>query len=174
MNRNTIISQSGANILSLIYFSFINPATTLKKINIQYYSQGATYQQTYYTADTVFTHKETDKVLACFDTSLSLYLPTSLIYKFNSSLRGIYIDLAFQTLVKKALEINKETYGLIDITLKPLVDACGVGVKSTGSFPDIKKVEALLNNVGSARVSLEGSFLHKLRPGVQFDLNGIV
>ena len=173
MNRNTIVRQSWAIILSLICFSFINPATTLKIINIQGYPQGATYQQTYYTADSVFTHKETDKVLTHLDTSVSLYLPTSSICKFNRSVRGIYIDLTFQTLVKNALKINKETYGLIDITLKPLVDTLGFGVKRTGSFPDSKKMKALLNYLGSARVWLEGSFLHILRPGVQFDLIGI-
>lgn len=145
----------------------------LNKFHIEGYSQGTTYQITYYAADSVVTQKETDSLLARLDRSVSLYQPSSLICKFNKSAKGIIIDEHFKVLVKKALEINKATNNKVDITVKPLVDAWGFGVKKPAKFPDSAAVKNILKNVGSDKIWLKGLFLHKKKPGVQIDLNGI-
>jgi thiamine biosynthesis lipoprotein len=145
----------------------------LKKFHIQGYSQGTTYQVTYYAADSAVTQKQTDSILARLDRSVSLYQSNSLICKFNASPKGIMIDHHFKILVQKALEINRATGGLVDITVKPLVDAWGFGVKKPAHFPDSAQVKALLKNIGPDKIWLDGSFLHKRLPGVQIDLNGI-
>jgi thiamine biosynthesis lipoprotein len=165
-------------LIALILFSAASIGVALGHINlvkylIEGYSQGTTYHVTYYAADSVVTQKQTDSLLARLDRSVSLYSPTSLICKFNRSAGGIMIDEPFRILVKKALEINRATYGLVDITVKPLVDAWGFGVKKPEHFPDAMQVKAILKNVGPDKIWLQGNFLHKKTPGVQIDLNGI-
>jgi thiamine biosynthesis lipoprotein len=151
----------------------IKPCDNLKRFIISGYSQGTTYQVTYYAADSIITQKQTDSLLARFDRSVSLYLPTSLICRFNQSARGIAVDKQFIVLVKKAIEVNRNTNGCVDITVKPLVDAWGFGVKRPDSFPDAARVKSILKNVGPDKIWLQGHFLHKKYPQVQIDLNGI-
>jgi thiamine biosynthesis lipoprotein len=145
----------------------------LKHWQITGYSQGTTYQISYYAADSIVTQAQTDSLLARLDQSVSLYKPTSLICQFNNSPSGILIDAPFKTLVSRALEINHATGGLVDITVKPLVDAWGFGVKKPSHFPDSAAVNAILKNIGSDKIKLEGNFLRKQLPGVQIDLDGI-
>ncbi|MES2278152.1 MAG: FAD:protein FMN transferase [Bacteroidota bacterium] len=157
---------------SIILLAFI-PPRPLQKFHIQGYSQGTTYQVTYYAADSVVSQKQTDSLLNRLDKSVNLYQANSLICKFNASPKGIMIDGHFRILVKKALEINHATGGLVDVTVKPLVDAWGFGVKKPAHFPDSARVKTILKNIGSDKIWLQGSFLHKKLPGVQIDLNGI-
>jgi thiamine biosynthesis lipoprotein len=159
-------------IAALFILSAYAPSP-LQRWQITGYSQGTTYQITYYAADSIVTQRQSDSLLSLLDNSVSLYQPSSLICQFNRSASGITIDEPFKVLVKKALEINHDTGGLVDITVKPLVDAWGFGVNKSAHFPDSAEVKAILQNVGSGKISLEGNFLHKTRPGVQLDLNGI-
>lgn len=143
------------------------------KFHIAGYSQGTTYQITYYATDSVVTQSQTDSLLEQLDRSISLYNSESLICKFNRSDDGIIIDEPFRVLVEKAFEINRVTDGLVDITVKPLVDAWGFGVKKPVKFPGQEEVIHILKNVGQDKLWLEGNYLHKQTPGVQIDLNGI-
>lgn len=159
--------------LTGINSTMIRPRADLRKFIINGYSQGTTYQVTYYAADSIVSQKQTDSLLASLDRSVSLYLPTSLICQFNRSASGIAIDEPFLMLVKKAMEVNRNTNGCVDITVKPLVDAWGFGVKKPDSFPDAARVKSILKNVGPDKIWLQGHFLHKKYPQVQIDLNGI-
>jgi len=152
---------------------WVNQASSLKKYHITGFSQGTTYQVTYYATDSIVTQKQTDGLLAQLDRSVSLYAPQSLICKFNRSEKGIVIDDHFLILIKKALEINRATDGLVDITVKPLVDAWGFGVKKPAHFPDSAEVKNMLRYVGPKQIWVKGHFLHKANPHVQIDLNGI-
>lgn len=147
--------------------------TTLKKFQISGYAQGTTYHIIYYAPDSTVTQKHTDSLLSRLDNSVSLYSPTSLICRFNTSARGIEVDEPFKLLIKKAIEVNRATSGAVDVTVKPLVDAWGFGVKKPVSPPDEQKIKKILKNVGVDKIWLIGNFLHKKHPGVQIDLNGI-
>jgi len=145
----------------------------LSKFHITGYSQGTTYQLTYYAEDSVITQKQTDSLLGCLDRSVSLYKPTSLICRFNHSEEGIMIDKPFRELIEKAVIVNRATSGLVDITVKPLVDAWGFGVEKSVATPDAEDIRNILLHVGQDKIWLEGDFLHKKTPSVQIDLNGI-
>lgn len=162
-----------ATLIVVLSCAFNTPYITFKKIEIKGYSQGTTYHIIYYAADSTVSQNQTDSLLSRLDQSVSLYLPKSLICNFNQSKKGITIDEPFRILVNKAVEINQATDGAVDITVKPLVDAWGFGVKKTAVFPDSAEVKHILKNVGIDRIWLQGNFLHKKYPGVQIDLNGI-
>ncbi|SDD34943.1 thiamine biosynthesis lipoprotein [Mucilaginibacter pineti] len=144
-----------------------------QRFELNGYAQGTTYSIVYYAADSFISQRQTDSLLQRFDRSVSLYQPNSLICRFNRSAKGIRIDEPFKVLITRALQISRATGGLVDPTVKPLVDAWGFGVLKPGHDPGKEEVKVLLLNVGADKIGLRGDFLFKTKPGVQLDLNGI-
>lgn len=144
-----------------------------RRFELKGYAQGTTYSIVYYAKDSLIRQGQADSLLKRFDHSVSVYDPSSLICRFNHSARGIRIDAVFSVLVTRALQISRATGGLVDPTVKPLVDAWGFGVMKPGHEPDSREIRKLLRVVGADKLVLKGRFLHKRMPGVQLDLNGI-
>jgi len=147
--------------------------TSVGRFEINGYAQGTTYHIVYYAHKNVILRRQTDSLLSRLDSSVSLYLPSSLICRFNQSDKGITVDEPFRVLISKALEINKATDGAVDVTVKSLVDAWGFGVKKPAAPPGDEKIKSILKNVGYDKIWLQGNFLHKKYADVQIDLNGI-
>ncbi|WP_295768912.1 FAD:protein FMN transferase [uncultured Mucilaginibacter sp.] len=145
----------------------------LNEFEIHGYAQGTTYNIIYYAADTRVNKYQTDSLLEELDKSVSLYQPASLINKFNASPKGVYIDTLLKALVSKALEINKQTNGMVDVTVKPLVDAWGFGSVKNTVKPNSTVISKIKKSVGMSNLKLVGNYLSKKRPEVQIDLNGI-
>lgn len=145
----------------------------IKKIQINGTAQGTTYHISYYASDTIVTKDQIDSILNKIDSSLSLYKPYSLINKFNHSPKGITGDAHFNKVVKKALEIHKKTGGLFDITIYPLTDAWGFGVKRKDTVPTAAAIKNILGCVDSRLLYWRGSELIKRKSCVQLDANGI-
>src|SRR5690606_19829805 len=114
-----------------------------------------------------------DSILKDIDQSMSLYEPTSLITQFNESKRGIIIDQHFKTVIEKSIAVYKETEGVFDVTVKPLVQAWGFGVNESGNTPSSGKIQRILPCIGTNKIWLSGDSLLKTNPCVQVDLNGI-
>ncbi|SEP43036.1 FAD:protein FMN transferase [Mucilaginibacter sp. OK283] len=162
----------GTVFLVLLFCAFGRQAP-LRRFELKGYAQGTTYSIVYYATDSLVSLNQTDSLLQRFDRSVSLYQPNSLICRFNRSAKGIRMDEAFRMLINHALQISRATGGLVDPTVKPLVDAWGFGVVKATHEPDKEEVKSLLRNVGASKIALKGDFLHKTNPGVQLDLNGI-
>lgn len=158
-------------ILSFFMFPAIRPDT--KQFRISGYAQGTTYEVVYYASESLVSKMETDSILNKIDSSMSIYKPYSLISRFNSSDREISMDPHFAVVVKKALEIFRKTDGAFDITVKPLVQAWGFGVKPVSGFPDSAAIKRVLGCVGSGKIRVKNNLLIKDKPCVQIDVNGI-
>ena len=138
------------------------------------YAQGTTYAVTYYATDSSVSKPQLDSVLAVIDASMSLYRPGSLINQFNQARRGVRPDRHLRLVVDKALQVYRDTGGLFDATVEPLVRAWGFGSGPAPTAPPTPAaIRAILANVGSAKISLRGDSLLKQVPGVHLDLNGI-
>ena len=137
------------------------------------FAQGTTYAITYYAADSAVTGEEVTRTLAEIDASMSLYVPASLINQFNRSAKGVIADPHLQRVVRKALEVYRDTGGYFDATVEPLVQAWGFGTRRIEAPPSPATIRALLAEVGSDKIRLRGDSLVKDRPGVHLDLNGI-
>ncbi|WP_342645408.1 FAD:protein FMN transferase [Mucilaginibacter sp. CSA2-8R] len=144
-----------------------------KRYELSGYAQGTTYQIVYYAPDSLVSLRQTDSLLHKLDSSVSLYEPKSLINKFNQSADGIGVDEHFRVLVARSMQIYQDTQGLVDPTVKPLVDAWGFGVVKPSQEPTATQIKALLQKVGMKHLWLKGNRLLKDRPGLQLDLNGI-
>ncbi|KQC00576.1 thiamine biosynthesis protein ApbE [Pedobacter sp. Hv1] len=145
----------------------------LREIKIKGYAQGTTYAVNYFATDSLVTKGQIDSILKVIDLSMSLYQSNSTINKFNQSENGLAIDEHFAAVVKRAFEINKDTQGLFDVTVAPLVQLWGFGPKKINVFPDSATIEKVLPCIGMDKIEIKNSFLYKHKPCVNIDLNGI-
>lgn len=114
---------------SHVYLLKIQPVS-FSRIAFSGVAQGTTWHVTYYATDTVVSKVQVDSILQVIDSSLSIYKPNSRIVAFNNSQSGITIDEHFRKVVEKSLDTYKQTNGLFDITVLPLVEAWGFGAKA--------------------------------------------
>ena len=145
----------------------------LREVKINGYAQGTSYAVSYFASDSLVTKGQIDSILNAIDLSMSLYKNNSSIRQFNQSEKGLMLDQHFAAVVQRAFEINKDTQGRFDITVAPLVQLWGFGPQKISSFPDRATIEQVLPCVGMDKIELKGSFLHKNKPCVTIDLNGI-
>ncbi|HUR11561.1 MAG TPA: FAD:protein FMN transferase [Flavitalea sp.] len=144
-----------------------------KKFQLKGYGQGTTYQLTYYATDSIVSKISVDSILHCIDTSMSLYLPSSLINRFNLSSRGVRMDPHFQKVILKSLETYHRTHGLFDVTVEPLVKEWGFGSVKPDQIPDSARIRFLIQCVGSLQLQIKKDSLIKKKSCVRIDLNGI-
>jgi thiamine biosynthesis lipoprotein len=165
-------------ILGLIILLILTSLTSHHPIEWKRYriagtAQGTTYSIIYYGKDSVVTKGMIDLMLMKLDSSLSLYKPYSRINQFNNSTKGVSLDKHLLAVIKKSIATYKETNGLFDITVYPLIEAWGFGVKKTTGIPDSLTVCSLRNCVSTNLIELKGNYLHKKKPHIKIDLNGI-
>lgn len=160
------------NFLLFLIF-LINPDSTLQKYLVKGTAQGTTYSITYYSRDSIFQKSDADSIFGILDQSLSLYQSNSLINRFNNSRRKIKSDCHLDSVVKKAIEINHQTFGLFDITVKSLTDIWGFGINTHQNPPPQKLIRKLLKCVGSDKLYFKSGYIYKTKPCIQIDLNGI-
>lgn len=144
-----------------------------KPFYISGFAQGTSYNITYYAAGELVTSDHISELFAVVDSSLSVYKDYSLISQFNNSTSGIEMDEHLQKVVQEALRISKSTGGAFDMTVQPLVQAWGFGVKPRTTLPDAATVQSLMKCVGTEKLSVEGKMLLKQYPCVKIDVNGI-
>lgn len=160
-------------ILTFLLLPLLGTQPPIKAFRIEGYAQGTTYHILYFAKDSVVTQGAIDRAFEKVDSELSIYKPYSHISQFNNSTTGTRIDPDFQTVVKKSLEVYKESGGLFDITVQPLVEAWGFSAKKPDAPPDSAKIRALLKFIGSDKIRLQGDSLIKTDPRVRIDVNGI-
>jgi FAD:protein FMN transferase len=144
-----------------------------RKIQISGKAQGTTYHITWYAKDSTFGQQQIDSILQKIDTSLSIYNPQSLISRFNNGNSGVVMDNHFRTVLNKSLETYRQTNGIFDITVQPLVQAWGFGPKKINAPPDSGAIIALKACVSSSNLYTKGNTLYKKRSCTGIDVNGI-
>ena len=76
-------------------------------------------------------------------------------------------------MVEKSITVCRDTKGIFDITILPIVQAWGFGTKPIDSLPAPATIRSLQKCVGSKRISIRGNQLTKSKPCVKVDVNGI-
>lgn len=144
-------------------------------VTFQGKAQGTYYIVKYIAAghDTVSLQQDVEDIFKDIDRSMSLYLPGSLINRFNKGPK-VVMDDHMRTVVKKAQEVSKLTNGLFDITVKPLVDLWGFGViRHNSGRPSPEAIRRTLRVVGYNNLTIRAKYLIKKKDGVEIDCNGI-
>ncbi|THU31947.1 FAD:protein FMN transferase [Niastella caeni] len=144
-----------------------------RKIQINGKAQGTTYHITWYATDSTFGQQQIDSILQKIDTSLSIYNPQSLITQFNNNSNGVVMDNHFSTVFNKSMETYRQTGGIFDITVQPLVQAWGFGPQKVNGLPDSGTISSLKACVNSNNLYRQGNSLFKKKPCTRIDVNGI-
>jgi thiamine biosynthesis lipoprotein len=163
-------------LIFLLFSSFKNSKNKdleLKAYTIEGFAQGTSYQITYYAEKQIVSSKSIHQIFTKLDSSLSIYKPYSLINKFNNSENGIMMDEHLSKVVKRSLKIWKESDGVFDISILPLVDAWGFGVKRHNNKPSDSEIAQALSCSGSDKLKIKGQMLIKTKPCLKIDVNGI-
>lgn len=147
-------------------------ANPVRAIRMAGQAQGTTYQVTYYASDSLVTKGQVDSLLAVIDSSLSIYKHYSLISRFNQS-ATVTMDPHMARVINKSIETYRQTEGIFDITVQPLVQAWGFGPRKTDQLPDSATIHSLKQCVDSRYLQVSGRQLSKTKPCVKIDVNGI-
>jgi FAD:protein FMN transferase len=116
--------------------------------------------------DRVLDHTEAlDKKFNCLN-------PKSVIYAFNH--RNVPItDPEIVKVLALSLQVARESNGIFDITVYPLVKLWGFYDKAPQRVPDPVAIRAALAKVDYRAVVIRDGKVYKLRPEIMIDLGGV-
>ncbi|WP_129776783.1 FAD:protein FMN transferase [Peristeroidobacter soli] len=120
----------------------------------------------------------TDQILDSIDRSMSGYRDDSEISRFNASTSTDWFEVSgdLAKVVDFALQVSRESGGMFDITVGPLVAAWGFGKAGEPiDLPDEAQLAELRSQVGYQKLEarLSPPALRKSDARVRVDLNGI-
>ena len=140
---------------------------------VEGFAQGTSYHISYYAKDALISSKAIHSLFAELDSSLSIYKSNSLISKFNNSEKGIEMDHHLYKVVHKSLKIWRESEGIFDISILPIVETWGFGAKKHNYIPTDEAINTALACSGSDKIRIKGNMLIKDIPCLKIDVNGI-
>jgi len=147
----------------------------LAKYVIHGYAQGTDYTITYYATDEYVRKQAIDSLLGVIDSSMSVYKSYSLINRINDQSGNctFALDAHLYNVLKRSFTIYKDSKGIFDITVAPLVELWGFGVNPVNRVPDSNEIYKARLCVGMDKIRLRGRRLQKEEPCIQIDVNGI-
>lgn len=109
--------------------------------------------------------------LQAVDASLSMFNPNSSISRINNG-QSENADSMLAEVFLLAQTISKVTDGAFDITVAPLVNAWGFGIKND-LLPDSATIDSLRDIVGYEKVKIEDGCIKKEDPRILMDFSAI-
>jgi thiamine biosynthesis lipoprotein len=134
-------------------------------------AQGTYYAITYYDSLNRDFSRQIDSVLKAFDQSCSNYQPNSVISKINRN-EAVQLDSLFIGNYLLAEKVSRETGGDFDITVRPLVELWGFGLKNRSNVTK-EQVDSIMDFVGYRKVRLDSGRIIKDDPRIMLDYNAI-
>ena len=116
-------------------------------------------------------HDSIKAAFAAFDASMSMFNPQSTISKINAGADSL-VDDYFVQMYQTALDVNRLSNGAFDITVAPLVNLWGFGLKNRAHVSP-EQVDSLMPHVSMTKISLQGMYLHMFDSCVQIDAGAI-
>lgn len=116
-------------------------------------------------------HDSIKATFAAFDASMSMFNPASTISRINSGADSV-VDAYFEQMYSTAVDVNRLSGGAFDITVAPLVNLWGFGLKNRAHVTQ-EQVDNLLPHVGVQKIALADGYLHKSDAQVQVDAGAI-
>lgn len=160
-------------LIVIVFLLFISCNQEITKpIKIAGNAQGTTYHITYIQGNKLIHKEAIDSIFRKIDSSLSTYVPASIISRINKNDTGVIVDDHFVEVFNKAIAVSKKTNGLFDVTVAPIVNAWGFGFTKKARV-DSAMIDSLLGFIGYDLVRLEGRKLIKKKPQVMLDFNAI-
>ena len=169
-------------LATAFFFAIFAPRTwaaPLLKHTLMGRTMGTTYTITVMadaTIDEARLKQRIDARLAMVNQSMSMYMTTSEISRFNAAPARTPITVSpdFAQVLEQGSRLYRLTQGAWDGTLKPLVDLWGFGTGSAiTEVPDPERIKERLDQTGFNRINLQGKVLSKSMDAVTLDLGSI-
>ena len=118
------------------------------------YIQGTTFNIKYLSSSLHDYKTEFDSIFSKIDLSLSLYIDSSIITRFNKGDTLIRLDSNFLTVFNAFKKVANSTNGNFDCTISPLINAWGFGVTKKEKIDSFIILD-LLKNTGYQKIYLK-------------------
>ena len=135
------------------------------------FAQGTTYSIKYMCQQGQDYQMSIDSIFAKIDSSLSSYVPYSIISRLNNGERELALDSHFIRVFKTSYQIAQQSNGALDCTVNPLIELWGFGSKDTSNVSD-QRVQDTLQYTGYHKVSIEDSLL-VMPPNFSLNFNAL-
>ena len=122
------------------------------------FAQGTTYSIKYLAAPTTDYQISIDSIFSEIDSSLSTYVPYSIISKLNNGESDIALDSHFIRVFNASNLIAEQSNGALDCTVNPLIELWGFGTQDTSNVSD-QSVQEKRQYTGYQNVRIEDSLL---------------
>lgn len=132
---------------------------------------GTVYSVTYSNPDDKDLSVQIKNALNTVNNSLSMFNTESTISKINNN-QPVELDPLFLTVWEKGQYISSCTKGAFDMTVAPLVDLWGFGLKNREQVTDLE-VDSIRQYVGYELAVLEGGIINKAYPEMRIDAGAI-
>lgn len=132
---------------------------------------GTVYSVTYSNPESKDLSAAITRALDDVNNSLSMFNKQSTIAKVNNN-EVVQLDSLFLTVWNVGQEVSRSTDGAFDMTVAPLVDLWGFGLKNREIVTDAE-VDSLRQYVGYDLVQLEDGLLRKTYPQMRIDAGAI-
>lgn len=132
---------------------------------------GTVYSVTYSNPESKDLSAAITRALDDVNNSLSMFNKQSTIAKVNNN-EVVQLDSLFLTVWNVGQEVSRSTDGAFDMTVAPLVDLWGFGLKNREIVTDAE-VDSLRQYVGYDLVQLEDGLLRKTYPQMHIDAGAI-
>lgn len=157
-------------VLALVVLSCENEPQVFENESTGY-AQGSTYQIKYITKEAHDWTASFDSIFKVIDQSMSTYKDESLISLINSGDTLVEVDDLFMTVLNRSMDISKESNGLFDVTVGPLVELWGFG-KTKEIDIDSNKVDSAKSLIGFEQIEINNQSV-KVPSGFKIDFNSI-
>lgn len=138
------------------------------------YAEGAVWNTLYHVTFSGPEHLA-DSIMPTLDRvarSVSVFDPTSLVSRLNAS-DSVMADEALRSVFVRSVEVNKESDGMFDPTLSPLISAWGFG-KGHRADSDTLRIDSLLRLTGIGRCRInDAGYIVKPCRGMQFNFSAL-
>lgn len=138
--------------------------------HIEGFVQGTTYSIIY--SDTANYKVRIEALLQRFDSSLSMFLDSSLINSLNSNATDS-VDAWFSDCFDISSEVFAQSQGLFDPTVAPLIEAYGFARQSGARTLDSSEFAAIMSSVGFDKLAIKNGKLIKHNEATSIDFNAI-
>ena len=135
------------------------------------FAQGTTYSIKYMCQQGQDYQISIDSIFAKIDSSLSTYVPYSIISRLNNGERELALDSHFIRVFNTSYQIAQQSNGALDCTVNPLIELWGFGSKDTSNVSD-QRVQDTLQYTGYHKVSIEDSLL-VMPPNFSLNFNAL-
>ena len=171
MNKKTLFSL--LLVAVAVYFLFTEFPNN-KKAEYKHsdgFVFGTVYSVTYSNPEDKDLSVQIKNALNTVNNSLSMFNTESTISKINNN-QPVELDPLFLTVWEKGQYISSCTKGAFDMTVAPLVDLWGFGLKNREQVTDLE-VDSIRQYVGYELAVLEGGIIHKAYPEMRIDAGAI-